>query len=259
MEDDSKINLDKGLLRQVGRLSPAAYTTWVHRHSLRSTYRLFDSDVLEIFSRTPWYVVPLIWVPVALLALHVSMTCAETNAQALQQSVCSRIVLSRTALSAPQAAFCVVMGVMIWTLIEYTLHRFVFHHVGSSAFSITFHFLLHGQHHKFPMDAMRLVFPPLPAAVLIALVYTIYTVCFPLAVARAILCGGLLGYVAYDLLHFYVHHGSPKLAYLSALKADHMAHHFRDHNKGFGISSKLWDIPFGTVMPQREERMRASN
>ena len=43
-------------------------------------------------------------------------------------------------------------GVLAWSLIEYCLHRFLFHlinHVPTDdPFWITIHFFLHGQHHK---------------------------------------------------------------------------------------------------------------
>ena len=54
-----------------------------------------------------------------------------------------------------------VCGIIWWTFIEYTLHRFVFHlepfddtnskilaKFIDNRYYITFHFLLHGQHHK---------------------------------------------------------------------------------------------------------------
>eukprot|EP00042_Codosiga_hollandica_P044709 m.445639 g.445639 ORF g.445639 m.445639 type:complete len:71 (-) comp56856_c0_seq3:154-366(-) len=54
------------------------------------------------------------------------------------------------------------LAVFRWTFVEYLLHRFLFHMPVNtdSALSITMHFFLHGQHHKFPMDPDRLVFPP---------------------------------------------------------------------------------------------------
>lgn len=50
-------------------------------------------------------------------------------------------------------------GLLLWSFIEYCLHRFLFHlinHVpADDPFWITIHFFLHGQHHK-----VRLVFFP---------------------------------------------------------------------------------------------------
>ena len=52
---------------------------------------------------------------------------------------------------------------------RYAIHRCVFHARPRGYWAITLHFGFHGCHHKFPADAARLVFPPLPAATVAAL------------------------------------------------------------------------------------------
>lgn len=50
---------------------------------------------------------------------------------------------------------CFLLGNLIWTLLEYGFHRFLFHVDGllpdMPAF-LTLHFLMHGVHHYVPMD-----------------------------------------------------------------------------------------------------------
>lgn len=43
-----------------------------------------------------------------------------------------------------------VLGLFLWSLVEYVLHRFLFHMKppSNSYYLITLHFVLHGQHHK---------------------------------------------------------------------------------------------------------------
>lgn len=43
-----------------------------------------------------------------------------------------------------------VLGMLLWSLTEYLLHRFLFHMKppSNSYYLITLHFILHGQHHK---------------------------------------------------------------------------------------------------------------
>ena len=53
----------------------------------------------------------------------------------------------------------VVAGVLLWTLTEYTLHRYLFHYVGPRPWQRRLHFILHGVHHDFPQDVGRLVMP----------------------------------------------------------------------------------------------------
>lgn len=84
-------------------------------------------------------------------------------------------------------------GILVWTLIEYVLHRFVFHmdtrNIGS--FAKIFHFLLHGLHHKVPTDPNRLVFPPVPAVMIASAIY--YTLSSVFTYPRLVLAGGLSG------------------------------------------------------------------
>ncbi|KAL9252526.1 Dihydroceramide fatty acyl 2-hydroxylase FAH1-like protein [Drosera capensis] len=67
----------------------------------------------------------------------------------------------------------------------------------------------------------------------------------------AIFGGGLLGYVMYDVTHYYVHHGQPANDVVQSLKKYHLNHHFRIQDMGFGITSSLWDKVFGTLPPSK--------
>lgn len=88
-----------------------------------------------------------------------------------------------------------------------------------------------------PFDSGRLVFPPVAAFVVAVILYTIFISLFPMAIARSMFAGGLLGYVSYDMMHYYLHHGSPTPgSYLHQLKKYHVSHHFEDQQKG-GLKS----------------------
>lgn len=56
------------------------------------------------------------------------------------------------AVAVPKAMFpgLLVLGALGWTLMEYLIHRFLFHMEppSGSYYLITLHFVLHGQHHK---------------------------------------------------------------------------------------------------------------
>lgn len=50
---------------------------------------------------------------------------------------------------------CFFLGTIIWTILEYGLHRFLFHIdelLPDHPVFLTLHFLLHGIHHYMPMD-----------------------------------------------------------------------------------------------------------
>ena len=88
-----------------------------------------------------------------------------------------------------------------------------------------------------PFDSGRLVFPPVAAGVLAAIFYNAFCMLMPLAIARSIFAGGLLGYITYDLTHYYLHHGSPTPgSYLHQLKRYHVSHHFEDQQKGGNLN-----------------------
>ncbi len=87
--------------------------------------------------------------------------------------------------------------------------------------------------HQVPFDTMRLVFPPVPAAVIALCLYVPLAQLVPLSVGRALFAGGLIGYISYDLVHYYVHHGSPRPgSYFASLKAYHVAHHYLNYKLG---------------------------
>ncbi len=58
--------------------------------------------------------------------------------------------------------------------------------------------------------------------------------------------GFVLGYMTYDLTHYYIHHFNPKTKLGLRLKKHHMLHHFKDPDSRFGVSNTVWDAVFGT-------------
>ncbi len=230
------VDLDAPLLPQVGALGDA-YDAWVHR-SIRpqGSLRIFRSPWLEMFSHVQWWIVPLIWVPI-LIACWVLA--------AAWQGVSLGTVFGLS-----------VVGLLSWTLLEYVLHRWVFHFRPTSSLGRRVHFLAHGIHHLDPWDATRLVMPPLAAAgIAVPVFLTIYGVSallaptWALGAALAVFGGLLVGYVIYDLTHYYTHHVRPKSAWGKRLKAWHLAHHHKWPNRLYGVSLPFWDIVFRTGRP----------
>jgi len=57
--------------------------------------------------------------------------------------------------SVAKTVVCFFIGNIIWTILEYTLHRFLFHiddWLPDRPSFLTLHFLMHGIHHYMPMD-----------------------------------------------------------------------------------------------------------
>ncbi len=99
----------------------------------------------------------------------------------------------------------VVAGLFIWTLTEYSLHRWVFHYQPTTDLGKKLHFLMHGVHHDYPQDHTRLVMPP-PVSIPLAAGFGLaFSLVFG-AHYEAIFAGFLVGYVIYDTTHYATHH-----------------------------------------------------
>jgi dihydroceramide fatty acyl 2-hydroxylase len=218
------LNMKQPLVFAVGDLGEG-YWTWVNKPEPGQP-RFFGPNWMEYCSKTVWWIVPLIWVPVYMLM--------------------SIAAMSQQQMAVAELASLQLVGIVLWQLLEYTIHRFLFHAKLSSYWGITIHFLFHGCHHKFPMDAERLVFPPVPATPIVCLIYGMLRVLLPQDQALGLMSGILLGYVLYDCLHYAIHHGWRLPGPLVELRIRHNHHHYHDHHNGYGISSVAFDVLFGT-------------
>lgn len=138
-----------------------------------------------------------------------------------------------------------VAGPLWWSLLEYGLHRFVFHMPLGSFTQNYVHMMLHGYHHLVPMDPLRLTFPPVPAAIIGFLLYLPSSAVLGHQHALAYMAGLVLGYIGYDCTHYWLHHASARTTF-GGLKRNHLYHHFKDSQRNFGITSPVLDWVFRT-------------
>jgi sterol desaturase/sphingolipid hydroxylase (fatty acid hydroxylase superfamily) len=199
---------------------------------LGASPRLFENDLLDKFSRVHWSVPLFVYMPVVVLLGYVSVQ----------------------ALSIPAAASAVLLGYLIWTLIEYFGHRFLFHYEFPGRFGARIHFLIHGVHHVHPNDPLRLVMPALLSGPIMAIALVVTMLLFGGPLAYPVLMGFIIGYLIYDMTHFYLHHAEPKTRVGLAMRRAHMLHHFRDPAKGFGVSAPWWDQVFKTAFEATRQR-----
>ena len=151
------------------------------------------------------------------------------------------------------------LGVLAWTLLEYVLHRWVFHLVPGPDFGSKLRqFMAHGYHHEFPDDPWRLVAPPLMSWPIAVVVWGLYRLALGPELVWAAFGGTCAGYLAYDWVHYYTHHFTPRWGPGKLLRRLHMVHHFNDPDANHGISSPLWAVVFRTLRssPQRAPRAR---
>jgi sterol desaturase/sphingolipid hydroxylase (fatty acid hydroxylase superfamily) len=199
--------------------------------------RLFTSNFLEFFSHISPITVTILWLPIAIYFLVSAI------------------------IKAPSDNFPVfillgfLLGLFLWTLAEYTLHRFVFHFPAKSAKMERIIFLFHGIHHAQPQIKSRLVMPPvvsIPLAILFyGLFVLIFNIIFKIPMWTApVFSGFIIGYLVYDLTHYATHHFPMRSGYSKFIKRYHMQHHYKTPDKRFGVSSPLWDIVFKTKPAQ---------
>jgi dihydroceramide fatty acyl 2-hydroxylase len=145
----------------------------------------------------------------------------------------------------------VLGGYAVWTLTEYWLHRVVFHFEPEDGIGARLHWMIHGVHHDHPNDPLRLVMPPAASVPLALIFYAAFYVVLGADRAFAFGAGFLAGYLAYDMIHYALHHHTPRTRAGKWLRELHMRHHFQDDERGFGISAPYWDRVFGTMHVRR--------
>jgi len=134
-------------------------------------------------------------------------------------------------------------GLAWWSLLEYLLHRWVFHGFPRTLGE------RHLKHHAH-LHVRRLAVAPLATSVTGALLHAaIFLGLFGPARGLALLAGLLTGYGAYEWVHWSTHYRVPKGAVMRALRRHHMIHHHAQQNARYGVTSPLWDWVFGTLPP----------
>ena len=148
-----------------------------------------------------------------------------------------------------------IIGLAVWTATEYLLHRFIFHYHPTSTFGQRIHFIFHGVHHDFPRDKKRLVMPPSASIPLATLFYFLFSLFLQQKQLYAFFPGFLLGYLIYDMLHYAMHHYNFKSGLMKRIKQHHMLHHYQNPEKGFGVSSSLWDEILRSQFPKTANKV----
>jgi len=105
----------------------------------------------------------------------------------------------------------------------------------------------------FPKEYKELAIQNLSYWVLHNIRSTLYLL-FGAGYAPGIGAGFFAGYLAYDMIHYYIHHFRARGPLGRMLRERHMRHHFQDDTRGFGISAPYWDEVFRTSSRGRSPR-----
>lgn len=140
-------------------------------------------------------------------------------------------------------ALAFAAGVAWWSLLEYLLHRWVFHRFPRTLGR------RHLQHHA-RLQERRLARAPLPSSIGgIAIHAAVFLPLFGPSLGGSLLAGLVVGYVAYEWVHYATHYTVPRTSWMKALRRHHLIHHHAQPRARFGVTTPLWDRIFRTLPP----------
>ena len=195
--------------------------------------RIFKNQYLEMLTKTHPFVIWGMYIPVIFFLLYYSFTREDFT--------WSYIVLLFFA------------GIFSWTLFEYLMHRFVFHYVAHSPRAQRLIYIIHANHHEYPRDKERLFMPPAPSLIMACIVFTLQYLIMGNNVFM-FFPGFLLGYLIYGTMHYAIHAWNPPFKWMKPLWRNHHLHHYKEQEKGFGVSTTIWDRVFGTMFDLKKEK-----
>ncbi len=191
----------------------------------KGSAQIFKNKFLEMLTKTHPLTPLIVYLPVVSYLLFYSLNKLNFN-------------LTTT------AGFFAV-GIFLWTLAEYLLHRFIFHFQPKTKLGFRIQFMIHGVHHQYPNDPKRLVMPP-AVSIILAVIFWYFFKSLLGIYTFAFFPGFVMGYIIYDMTHYAIHHLKPPKNKLRYLWKHHLQHHYRAPDKLFGVSTPLWDYVFGT-------------
>ena len=95
--------------------------------------------------------------------------------------------------------------------------------------------------------------PPIPSIVISSMFFVVYYLFLGNA-ALSFFAGFMLGYLLYGSMHYAIHAFNPPFKWMKPLWRNHHLHHYKDEDKGFGVSTTLWDRIFGTMFDLKKEK-----
>jgi len=195
--------------------------------------RLFENPLMEALTKSHPLVIWGMYLPVIIYFLYRAGT-----------------LLGFPALT---ILFVFLGGLLFWSFFEYVAHRFLFHWIPKSPRSIKFVYTLHGNHHHYPRDRQRLFMPPLPSLLIATTLFFLMRITMGSYVFM-FFPGFVLGYLLYGSMHYAIHAWNPPFKWMKPLWRNHHLHHYKNEHQGFGVSSTLWDLVFGTMFDLHKEQ-----
>ena len=146
-----------------------------------------------------------------------------------------------------------ITGMISWTVTEYILHRYAFHHKPTTERGMRINYVLHGNHHEYPRDRERLFMPAAPSLIIASVFFLLFYLVLG-KLAFPFFPGFMLGYLLYGSIHYAIHAWKPPFKWMKPLWRNHHLHHYKHGDLGFGVSSTMWDHVFGTMYDLKNEK-----
>ncbi len=159
--------------------------------------------------------------------------------------------ITRLGLPLNHGMVAAVGGFIFWSFAEYNVHRFLYHTESNSRWLFNLQHKAHGIHHQYPIDPTRLAMPPVPGLVLSGVFFLIFWL-ISSTYAFVFFPGFMVGYLTYISLHYAQHRvKSPMYGPWKSLWRHHKVHHYVNPYVAHGVSTRFWDLMFGTMPEKR--------
>ena len=139
-----------------------------------------------------------------------------------------------------------LLGTLAFTLLEYLMHRFLFHLTPRTELRKKIAYKIHGVHHDYPKDKGRLAMPPV-VSIFLSTGFLFFFKLLMGNVAFAFTAGFFLGYAGYLFVHYIIHAYKAPKSFFRILWVHHGIHHYKSPHRAFGVSSPIWDYVFQTM------------
>mmetsp|Transcript_13998 Transcript_13998/g.23299 ORF Transcript_13998/g.23299 Transcript_13998/m.23299 type:complete len:284 (-) Transcript_13998:480-1331(-) len=238
---DDFLTLDEPIFTQffTKNFSKELYMEQVHiPRQINYSARFFENEICEALTKTYWWTTPAVWFPVSAIMFYLS------------------------SLPTMEKALVWMAGLGLWTAFEYVFHRFVFHCeeiLPDNRYFLMLHFFTHAVHHYFPFDPLRLAMPPALLTILAVPTWSLFSIFISTAANLPLFSGIFVGFTLYDMMHFYLHHGAEKssFSHIRAMRTYHAIHHYKEPERGYGVTTKFWDRVFGTLIVPGSKKRRS--
>lgn len=133
-------------------------------------------------------------------------------------------------------------GMLLWTFMEYALHRGLGHNPALKNLFTQEHL----QHHR-QVNYFASAYKKALSALLVFALFSVLLL--PFTGLTNALCFStvlILMYLVYEFVHSYLHTHAPLNRYGAFLRKHHFYHHFNNPDANHGVTTPIWDIVFGT-------------